>query len=428
MNPRRRVLTALATAAAVLAALGTAGMVPAGIASAATTTTLTLWQDGSVASSASYLPALASSFESVHPGVKIQIIAQPSGNYFAILQASLISRTAPDLADLFAGTYLTGLEPYFANLKNYISAKVLNSAKGAKYYAANENMNEAVYGVPSADQFYNGFYNKALFKKAGIMSVPTTWSQLFAACSTLRAHGIEPMAYSLGENGTHEDFSYLASAIPLKGWNALLNGRLSYNDPALVYQVKQWALLFKDHCTNPDPVTSTAAQRDFSTGKAAMYVGGSWLIPTFGALGSNLGIIIPPYSKTPQRTIVEMPGGGYGVPSSSKHAVLAADFLAYMLSQKGQQIITTSGQPPVVSRGIVMTNVAMKSLLALTDSGKYTQYPMFDNYTQPSVSTGLNNELDLAFVGQASAAAALSNLEATQQALPAKLRDINYGL
>ena len=74
-----------------------------------------------------------------------------------------------------------------------------------------------------------------------------------------------------------------------------------------------------------------------------------------------------------------------------------------------------------------MTNAAMKSLLALADSGKYVQYPMFDNYTQPSVATGINNEMDLAFVGQTSAAGS-KNLEGTQAALPANVRNINYGL
>ena len=135
------------------------------------------------------------------------------------------------------------------------------------------------------------------------------------------------MAYSLSENGADEDWSYLASGLPLKEWNSLLNDKLSYNDPSLVYQVQQWALLYKNHCTNPDPVTSTTAQQVFSTGKAAMYVGGSWLIPTFGTLGANLGIMIPPYSKTSQHTLVEMPGGGYGVPSSSKNVKLAASSL-----------------------------------------------------------------------------------------------------
>ena len=32
--------------------------------------------------------------------------------------------------------------------------------------------------MPLEDQFYMGFYNKALFKKAGITCVPRDWSQL----------------------------------------------------------------------------------------------------------------------------------------------------------------------------------------------------------------------------------------------------------
>ena len=68
-------------------------------------------------------------------------------------------------------------------------------------------------------------------------------------------------------------------------------------------------MLYKNGCTNHDPVTSTTAQQAFSTGKSAMYVG-DLPYPPFQSLGANLGVMIPPYSKTPQRTIVEMPGGG----------------------------------------------------------------------------------------------------------------------
>jgi len=34
--------------------------------------------------------------------------------------------------------------------------------------------------MPLETQFYIGFYNKALFKKAGITTVPTDWTQLLA--------------------------------------------------------------------------------------------------------------------------------------------------------------------------------------------------------------------------------------------------------
>ncbi len=425
MKLRHPALMAVATAVTISATIGTPGAISA---ASAATTTITLWQNGSIASSASYLPTAVSTFEAANPGVKIQLIAQPASNYFALLQASFISHTSPDIADLFAGSYNLPVEPYMTNLKPYISANLLDTAKGTKYYALNNNIKDAVFGAPIADQFYNGFYNKALFRKAGVTSVPTDWSQLFAACATLRAHGIQPMAYSMTANGTHEDFSYLASALPLSQWNTLLNDKLSYANQTLIYQVHQWSLLYKDHCTNPDPVTSTNAQQVFATGKAAMYVGGSWLIPPFESLGQNLGVMIPPFSVKPQKTLIEMPGGGYGIPKSSSHVKQAASFLAFLLSPKGQQIVTTSGQPPVISTGVTATNAVMKQLVALAAGGAYVKYPMYDNFSQPSVSTGINNELELAFMGQTSAKSALANLERTQQALPADERNINYGL
>ena len=416
------------TAAALTTSAVIAAPLTASIASASATTTITLWQNGAIASSASYLPTAVSAFEAANPGIKIQLIAQPASNYFALLQASFISHTSPDIADLFAGSYNLPVEPYLTNLKSYIPARLLDSAKGTKYYALNNNIHDAVFGAPIADQFYNGFYNKALLKKAGVTSVPTDWKQLFAACTALQAHGIQPMAYSMSANGTHEDWSYLASALPLTQWNALLNDKLSYANPTLISQVQQWSLLYKDHCTNPDPVTSTNAQQVFATGKAAMYVGGSWLIPPFATLGHNLGVMVPPFSVKPQNTLVEMPGGGYGIPKSSPHAKVAAAFLTFLLSPKGQQIVTASGQPPVISKGVTATNPVMKQLVALAGSGAYVKYPMYDNFSQPSVSTGLNSELELAFMGQSSAKAALSNLERTQQALPASERNVNYGL
>lgn len=424
-----RVGASLAASAFVLGTLVAPGIIST--ASATTTTTITLWQNGPITgpgSGASYLPAEVASFEAANPGVKVELIPEPASNYFALLQSSFISRTAPDIVDLFAGSYNLPIEPYLTDLKPYIPSSLLDTAKGTEYYAVNDSIMNSIFGAPIADQFYNGFYNKALFSKAGIMSAPTDWSQLFADCATLKSHGITPIAYSMSSGGAHETWSYLASAVPLGEWNNLLDDKLSYATPSLIYQVQQWSLLYKDHYTNPDPVTSTNASALFAAGNVAMYIDGSWDIPTFAALGSNLGVMVTPFSKAVQSTIIEMPGGGYGIPKTAKDPTLAAKFLTFLMSQKGQQIVADSGQPPVISKGVVETNAALKQLLALAGSGKYTKYPMYDNFAQPSVATAITNEMELAFTGQTSAQAALIDLEKTQAALPASERDINYGL
>ncbi len=84
--------------------------------SSSKTTTLTLWQYGKLADSASYMPKVISNFEAANPGVKIKVVEQPGDTYFAQLHTAMISKTAPDIADLFAGSYLSQLIPYLTNL------------------------------------------------------------------------------------------------------------------------------------------------------------------------------------------------------------------------------------------------------------------------------------------------------------------------
>jgi len=427
ISRRRRfgLVAAVSVVTVLLAAAAAAGRSSAG------TTTLTLWQYGKIADSASYMTQVITNFEAANPGVKVKVVEQPGQNYFALLHTSMISKTAPDIADLFAGSYLTQLIPYLTNLNQSVGVSLLKSAKGANYYAKGSNIANGTYGVPAADQFYNAFYNKSLFAKAGITKVPTTWNELFADCAKLKAKGILPFAYGAqgggAEMGTHEDLSYLFAALPLKKWNGLYNGTVKYNQPSLVAQVAQWQKIYSDGYTNTDALTSQTPLDVFAKGKAAMIVGGSWLIQTFAPLGKNLGSMIPPFSATPQNKIVELPGGGYGVPSSAKHVALAEKFLAYLLTNKSQTLVAKSGQPPVITAGVPVTNPAVRQLLNLAHSGKYQQYPMFDNFTASSVTDALDKELGPAFVGQKSAKSALSNLDHTTQALSPKDKNVNYG-
>ena len=64
--------------------------------------------------------------------------------------------------------------------------------EGLQWKAPNSPATRAPLVMPLETQFYIGFYNKSLFARAGITSVPTDWSQLFAACTKLKAKGVHP--------------------------------------------------------------------------------------------------------------------------------------------------------------------------------------------------------------------------------------------
>ena len=104
---------------------------------------------------------------SCNPNIKINVVSQPADNYFALLQAASISHTAPDLAVQWTGLFDLKYEKFLLNLKPYFSAAETSKINGANYMAPNFNPAKGLLVMPLENQFYIGFYNKALFAKAG---------------------------------------------------------------------------------------------------------------------------------------------------------------------------------------------------------------------------------------------------------------------
>ncbi len=425
-----RTTTALALTAIGLAAC--AGSAPSSHPSASSgKQTLVLWHNGNFSSTVTSL--LVKAFEKTHPNITIKTVAQPTGNYFATLQAAMISRKGPDLVNLWPAQYLSRFEPYLVNLDSAISPTLLQKVSGEAYFAKNDSVAAATYAVPFENQFYTGFYNKALFQRAGVASVPQDWSQLYSACSKLKKIGVTPIAYG-SASGSGEfypvyEWSYLLSGIlPLTQWNSLLDGQLPYSNSAVVAQVRRWAQLYKRGCTNSNILTARNAMGQFQSGKAAMIFKGSWDAGTFSqSMKSNVGAMLPPYSTTPNHTIIMETGEGYGVPTFSPHRKAAEAFLKFIVSPAGQQAIIASGQAPVLP-GYTAKNPLQNTLLSMVASGHYQVYPMFDNFMQPSVLNVAVKELDLAMAGQTSAQAAMSTVAHSVTDLGASARSVNYHL
>lgn len=397
--------------------------------------TLTLWNDGALSGN----PELAvqiREFEKLHPSIKIKAVAEPNANYFASLQATMISGRVPDLVWLFGGTYLTPLTPYLTNLAGPgLATKLSQLAKVPEesIWTSDGVLKDGTYAVPEGMQFYNGYYNKALFKKAGITAVPRDWSQLYAACTALKKIGVTPMAAGNDDNGGEFspifNWSYLlAGVLPLNKWSGLISGKVPYTDPAIVTQVQDWAKLYSMGCVNKNALTASDDLTQFEKGKAAMFVEGNWDLSDFlPSLGKNLGVFAPPYSTKPKDMVVQYPGGGLGVPKASSHQKAAVQFLSFILGKEGQEALSQTNQLPVFPKYPAPSTQA-QDLLNLASNKSYSVYPMFDNYMQPSVLSVADKALAQAFVGQISAKAALKEIAQAVSDLPASQRKVPYSL
>jgi ABC-type glycerol-3-phosphate transport system substrate-binding protein len=317
-------------------------------------------------------------------------------------------------------------------MKSYFTKDELSLINGAKWSSSNFDPAQGLLVMPLENQFYMGFYNKALFKKAGITSVPTDWSQLYAACSKLKAKGITPIVYgadpqAIGPNPyPYYDLSYIAAGVmspaQLKG---LYTGQTPWTSPKLVAQVSNWASLPKKGCTNSDVLTKTNILGAFMRGQAAMIIDGNWDTATLhAALGSKVAPFLPPFTPKPQKGVVQYSGDGFAVSKESSHQKEAVQFLKFLLTAPAQHIIASAGLIPDI-KGYSATNPLANQMLAFAQSGK-TVYPMIDNVIQGDVVTTGMKQLDAALGGNISGSDALKSMKQTHDALPSDQRGPVY--
>ena len=397
--------------------------------------TLTLWQNYGTEANAPATYNLVKAFEALHPGVTINVVAQPAANYFPLLQAAAISKTGPDLATMWTGLFALKYKNFLQPLNDVVPMGDLLKLKGIEYSSVNFNPDNGVLVVPLEVQFYNGFYNKSLFQKAGLdpNTFPTTWDELFAACQKLKAAGITPFAYGTGGQALGGGFypwydvSYLMMFLSPQDWKKLYDGELSWTDPSVVSQFTKWTSLFSQGYTNKDVTTNSDSIAQFEAGKAAMTLEGTWEIVEFQQkMGDNVGVFLPPFSDAPLKGVVEYSGDGFSMTTYSQHKTQAAAFLAFLASDAAQKIVADSGLIPA-KQGFTTDSRMAKDLLAYAATKGYTRYPMIDNVIQPEVSDPVGTKLlNAAFSGAMSVQDALNSLKQALMALPADRRGSEY--
>lgn len=398
-------------------------------ASASSKTTLTLWQNYGTEQNAVATKNLIAAFEKLHPNITINDVAQPGTNYFQLLQSSAISGNGPDLAVMWTGIYDLQYSNFLVNLKGNVPAADLSKMEGLQWEAPNFDTSLGTYVMPLETQFYIGFYNKALFKEAGITTVPTNWTQLFADCKLLKAKGIEPLVYGNGGQAISTEFypwydmSYLMiGAHPLTSWKDLYDGATPWTSSTNVAQLQKWSELEKDGYTNAGVLTTTDNITAFEKGKAAMLVDGTWDTAQYtGAMGDNVAAFVPPYSNTPIKGVVEYPGDGFSVMKWSKHKAAAFEFEDFLTTTQAGNIINKAGLIPDIE-GLKTTNPVNQEMLNFVTADHMTPYPMMDNYVQVNVGNAADKVLPAVLANQEKPLAALQNMAQAWQQLPAAQR------
>src|SRR3954452_3201951 len=213
----------LAVVAAVTAALtlGVAGSGGSGGGSRAETVKVAYEKVSTLAPMGQHMQRVKAEFEKANPGSMVQLIAIEAAENDYYTKLNLMQRspkTAPDVvyedtflinSDIQAG-YLLPLDSYLQKWADW--QQFPDSAK-----AAVTGVDGKVYGVPMGTDTRALWYNKTLFRKAGLPVPwqPKTWNDVLDAARTLKSKvpGVTPLnVYSgkqAGEASTMQGFEML---------------------------------------------------------------------------------------------------------------------------------------------------------------------------------------------------------------------------
>jgi raffinose/stachyose/melibiose transport system substrate-binding protein len=203
-------------------------------------------------------------------------------------------------------------------------------------------------GVPFISLGIGAWYNKSLFKKAGISAPPSSYAELEEANDKLVSAGVTPLATG-GKYGWHvmRLFEYLLeTAAGPELHDKLLVGGESWDRPEVVtaftnfkkWQDKKW---MPDGALGLDPADIEPA---YVQGKTAYTITGPWTeaaaIQTSKKDESGFGVFQLPTDQTPVRHsgFVE----GYMVNAKSKNADKAAELLDFILKPEIQKSLKIS--------------------------------------------------------------------------------------
>jgi len=274
---------------------------------------------------------------------KTQVVMDTSG--VDVVSASFVRGNPPDIA----------LANYNMESSRFVQRGVLSDLSGTNAASRiREDLQPLMdqYGkypgrtsaLPYSVMASSVIYNKDIFA-ANNIEVPTTWSQLIAACEKLKAAGVTPFYatwkddwtiaqgwfdYSVGgQVDTLDFFKKLADEGTGVGPDSSVSFQKDFDQP-----VSRMLQLTKNY-VNKDAASRAYGDGNlaFSQGKAAMYLQGPWAFSEVAKTAPDLklGTFPLPMTENPEdlRVRVNVDLAAW-IPEASKHKDAARDFLEYL--------------------------------------------------------------------------------------------------
>lgn len=299
------------------------------------------------------MKTMLDSFQQKYPNLSFDFqTSPPVKDYIAKLQTMLLSDSATDIFVIAAenrnevidGGYALDLtdEPFMDGMLD--SNKPMLSKNGKTYAYTQTGW---VGGI---------FYNKELFKKAGIDKFPETWDDFIAVCKKLKEAGIIPIYDNIGDMPMLLDGLYANITLSKDPQfdEKIFSGKATF-EQGWTEALKHWNEIVTNKIITPDMIGLTADQivNEFATGNVAMIQGGPWNIQTLKQSNPDLQFEMAPIPAVNpgEKWYAGAPGVGLAINSKTKHKDQALQFLSYVASQEGLKKFEEGSGAIIVAKG-----------------------------------------------------------------------------
>jgi ABC-type glycerol-3-phosphate transport system substrate-binding protein len=408
-----RLIALVALAAVAVAVAGTAATARPH-ATAAKPVTITFWHAYAENPAAPEMQRLTKivipRFEKLNPGIKVQQVPFSYSSLQQKLTTSAAGGTLPDLirSDLaWVPQYaklgvFAPLNKVMPDFKRFASA-MFPGTLATNYYRGN------YYGLPLDTNTRVLMYNREALTAAGISSPPSSFADLRADASKLKAKGV----YLFADGGTG-------------GWNVLPwiwsgGGSLTdakftkasgfLNSPRSVAAVQLLVDLYKQGAL-PSLILGDAGavgtENGLADGKYATILDGPWMLPIFAKAHPGFRVSTAPVPAGPGGSVSVVGGEDIVLTASSKKKAAALQFLRFMISPWAQTQMAHAGQMPVrkdVSKNLTKINPGF----AIFAKQLETARPRTPDPNWPKIDSVLATAVASAIKGDKSAQAALDD-------------------
>lgn len=300
---------------------------------------------------------------------------------------------APDICFWFSGNRMRSFvkRGLFDDITDLVAKEHYRDVLGPALDAVTVDGKQ--YGLPLGGILWGMFYRKDVFADHGL-TVPTTWDEFLAYGEKAKAAGLTPVSIGTKElwpaAGWFDEMNLRING--LASHMALMEGRMSYLDPALAPVFDKWEQLIKAGFFTPDETSYSwqEAAAFLSQKKAGMMNLGGFVRGAFpgDALGQLAFAPFPKIADIPRDE--DFSANSIHIPANSRNKQAARDFLAYFYKPENLgPYSAATGDIPSRSDIKVSDPIVAQQQASLRGVAGTAQY--YDRDTDPDMAqVGLN--------------------------------------